>query len=102
MQLPSFVITVASPVFPDMKFVYKKETFEQKTEAHIDIPSVHLIGTKDQYFDKMTANNLFFNSKVVLYHEGHKFPREIPEEGVNTLTEFITEQYMKVNGKDCE
>ena len=73
------MISVASPVFPKMKFKYKNEEYAQRCVPQFDFPSIHLQGTKDQYNADVTIEQLFkkeANPVVVVFEEGHKFPRK--------------------------
>jgi hypothetical protein len=45
--MPKFMITVASPVFPHMKFLYRGKIEKQQETPHFDFPSCHLHGMKD-------------------------------------------------------
>lgn len=43
-KIPRFLICVASPVFPRMRFSYKNITYPQAQEPTFDFPSIHLNG----------------------------------------------------------
>lgn len=50
-KVPEFMISVASPVFPKMKFYYKGIEYLQVSQPMFDFPSMHLNGSKDKYFE---------------------------------------------------
>jgi hypothetical protein len=43
--MPKFMISVASPVFPNMKFLYKNKEQSQDLKPTFDFPSLHMYGT---------------------------------------------------------
>ena len=101
--MPKFMISVASPVFPKMKFKYKNEEYAQRCVPQFDFPSIHLQGTKDQYNADVTIEQLFkkeSNPVVVVFEEGHKFPRTIADSEFAKLKTFVLSQYVLKNGSD--
>ena len=51
-------------------------------------------GLKDPYFTSLTYENLFVNEskpKVVIYDDGHKFPRYLTAENNEILNNFVKE-----------
>jgi len=61
-------------------------------EPQFDFPSIHLIGTQDKFINDLTTHTLFWassNPQVVEYDAGHRFPRELPEEGFAVLKKFL-------------
>jgi hypothetical protein len=55
-----------------MKFVYPFE-------------SVHMIGTKDFYKDYFTTHRMYKDPILIFYDEGHKFPKEYPNQEFEPL-----------------
>ena len=45
--MPKFVITVASPVYPKMKFTYEGQEYLQEHFQELQYPSLHMKGSKD-------------------------------------------------------
>jgi len=71
-------MTVASPVFTNMKFIYNDKVYDQLQLPQFNFPSVHLHGTQDNYSKFLTINELFTKESkplVIEFNEGHKFPR---------------------------
>ena len=108
-QMPKFMISVASPVFPKMKFKYKNQEYAQRCIPQFNFPSIHLQGTKDQYNADVRIEQLFMkeaNPVVVSFDEGHKFPRIISDPEFAKLKTFVLEQYNVKNGSfdgfDCD
>ncbi len=58
-KIPKFLISVASPVFPRMRFSYKNIEYSQASEATFNFPSIHLNGIKDIYAQQLTCHQLF-------------------------------------------
>ena len=94
--MPKFLITVASPVFPHMKFLYRGKIEKQQETPHFDFPSCHLHGLKDQVCGAyLNIDKLFkkpYNSTdltVIPYDEAHKFPRSLEDKHFEMLKEFI-------------
>lgn len=99
-EMPKFLMTVASPVFRQMKFLYKQNIYDQKAFALFNFPSIHLHGTKDEYRKHLDLPSLFTtesNPVVIDFDEGHKFPRVISDEGFAQLKEFVKERYFEKN-----
>ena len=97
------MISVASPVFPQMKFRYKGEEYSQRMVPQFEFPSIHLNGRTDNFARNLTIQNLFTeesNAKVVEYNEGHRFPRAIPDVGYQVLKNFVLEQFVAKNGTE--
>ena len=73
---------MASPVFPQMKFVYNGLEYGYKDENMLKVPSIHLKGTKDKFSDLLTIDSLFFpefNPLVIPFDDGHRFPRSLSD-----------------------
>jgi hypothetical protein len=91
-QLPHFLITVASPVFP-MAFQYKEEQYAQRFTPQFSFPSIHLYGTKDEYGIKNQRIQELFTAesspKLLMYEDGHRWPRAIGDAEYATLSEFV-------------
>lgn len=103
--MPKFMISVASPVFPNMKFWYKNKEYMQETKPIYDFPSLHMYGIADDYNSQMTIHKLFkANSgcEVIEYEEGHKFPRSLPDIGFLKLKDFVKERFIEKNQGDTE
>lgn len=89
-------MTVASPVFDRTSINYKDVDYPFEGSRHLDYPSLHLCGLKDQMFPLMTCHQLFTESskpRRLLYDEGHKFPRSLSDENQRILCDFIQEQF---------
>ena len=100
-QMPKFMISVACPVFEGMKFKYKDQYYEQRTTKQFSFPSIHLVGTKDKYYQNLKCFSLFTDEsqpKQINFDEGHKFPRAISDDDYGVLKEFVFEQYTSKNG----
>ena len=100
--VPKFMISVASPVFPRMKFLYKNQEYPQLDTPYFDFPSVHLHGLKDTYFKTLTCHKLFKESAkpiVISFNEAHKFPRCIEDEGFGQLKQFVKDRFTEKNGE---
>ncbi len=97
------MISVASPVFTKMKFVYKNSEYGYTNTPIFDFPSIHLNGNKDSYFKICTAHTLFTprsNPRIVEYGDGHRFPRCLDDNGFSTLKQFVREQYLTKNDSE--
>jgi hypothetical protein len=55
-QLPKFMISIASPVFPNMKFEYNGIEYKYENVPMFNFPSIHLNGLKDQYAPLLTCH----------------------------------------------
>ena len=100
--MPKFIVSVASPVFPRMKFMYKQREYATLEQPIFNFPSVHLHGLKDPFFDTLNFHKLFFESAnpiVIEFNESHKFPRCIETEGFNKLKKFVRDRYIEKNGE---
>ena len=63
------------------------------------MPSLHLIGEKDQQLAKLIATHNQFNGPVVVsFGEGHKFPRTLSDEAFEKVKDFVQEHYFIKNG----
>ena len=95
--MPRFMVSVASPVFPKMKFKYKNQEYAQRCTPQFNFPSIHLQGTKDQYNENeknVTIDQLFMKEAKpikVVFEEGHKFPRTIADSEFAKLKNFVYE-----------
>ena len=83
--MPDFMISVASPVFPEMAFRYKNEVYTQRTTVQFDFPSIHLYGKLDKYKEQLTIHSLFSNPQVIWFNASHRFPRELTTEDFTIL-----------------
>ena len=75
-----------------MKFLYKKELYAQRLTPQFNFPSIHLHGTQDTFKNDLTVNTLFdtaSNPIVVEYDAGHRFPRQLSDEGFAMLKSFV-------------
>ena len=96
--MPKFVITVASPIFENTKINYNGQVHIPINTPFLTSPSLHMHGLKDPYFTSLTYENLFVNEskpKVVIYDDGHKFPRYLTAENNEILNNFVKEQYIE-------
>ena len=103
--MPKFMISVASPVFPKMRFRYKGEEYVQRTIPQFSFPSIHLHGAHDDFKDSLTIHELFepaSNPKVIEFDAGHRFPRELPQEGFTELKTFVKDRFVAKNGSDAD
>lgn len=103
-EMPKFLMTVASPVFTNMKIYYKNQVYDQQSVPQFNFPSVHLHGTQDTYLKYLKIHELFdpeSKPQVIEFDEGHKFPRCISDEGFRQLKAFVRDRYMEKN-KDCD
>jgi hypothetical protein len=101
--MPKFMISVASPVFPNMKFLYKNKEYSQDRKPTFDFPSLHMYGATDEYKDHMNIHKLFkpnSGCEIVEFEEGHKFPRSLPGDGFLKLKEFVKQRFIEKNGID--
>ena len=106
--MPKFLIAVASPVFPKMKFLYKNVEYSQRCTAQFDFPSCHLNGKKDTFAKNLTCHTLFkgksegaaYPPQVVEFNEGHKFPRRIDDENFASLKQFVKDMYVQKNNNE--
>jgi hypothetical protein len=51
--------------------------------------SVHLIGTKDFYKNYFTTHLMYKEPVLIYYDEGHKFPKEYPDDIFEPLKKFL-------------
>ena len=51
--------------------------------------SVHMIGTKDFYKDYFTTHHMYKDPILIYYDEGHKFPKEYPDDIFEPLKKFL-------------
>ena len=99
--IPKFLVSVASPVFPRMKFLYKNKEYLQAESPQFDFPSVHLHGTQDQYKEMLTCHRLFTQRSqpvLITFNEAHKFPRCIDDHFFRDLKEFVRGRFVDKNG----
>ena len=100
-QMPKFVIFVASPVFKNMVLNYKGNKYAHTDEPILPMPSLHINGTKDYLYEKLTAHHLFTpESKpvVIEFEDGHRFPRKLGDAEYRQMTDFLRKQYELKNG----
>lgn len=97
------MISIASPVFPKMKFEYKNIEYGYVSIPMFDFPSIHLKGTKDNYLTQLTCDKHFkpeSNPLVVTFEDGHRFPRCLSDEGFTVLKNFVKAQFINKNGDE--
>ena len=104
--MPRFFITVGSPVSAKMKFYYKGQLYSQRFTQQFNFPSLHIVGSKDQFIESgQTADKLFTTEskpKLIVHDEGHKFPRAIKDDDFAVLKKFILDEYTHKFGSDKE
>ena len=58
--MPEFLMSVASPVFPNMKLKYKGVDHYQVATPQFNFPNLHMVGAKDPYVKHLISNELFY------------------------------------------
>ena len=102
-SIPRFLVNIATPLYPTMKFEYKGTEYGHLNQPIFDFPSIHLKGTKDRNGAHLNSEKYFKPSsepQVVVFEDGHRFPRLLSEEGFGRLKSFIKAQFVAKNGSD--
>jgi len=90
--MPKFMISVGGVYYPNIVFEFKRKLFSRKNtkDLSLPLPSVHIIGEKDEFKEFLAEHELFSQQPLIITHPGgHQFPKTLKDEDFNKLKEFV-------------